>query len=156
MSARVFRTESEEQTIELGQELATQITRPCLVLLIGNLGAGKTTLAKGIVSGLGVAPVEEVSSPTYTVIHEYGADVYHIDLYRLERAGEVELLGLDEMFDRGAVMLVEWGELFRNALPRVETVEIRLEVEGEGRRISVTGLGDATHWPESPRDGRGG
>jgi len=114
------------------------------VLLIGNLGAGKTTLAKGIVSGLGVAPVEEVSSPTYTVIHEYGADVYHIDLYRLDRACEVELLGLDEMFDRGAVMLVEWGELYRNALPRVETVEIRMEVEDEERRISVTGLGEAT------------
>ena len=70
-------------------------------------------MTKGIVAGLGAAPVDEVSSPTYTVIHEYGQDVYHIDLYRLDAPEQVAALGLDEMFDRGAVMLVEWGEAYR-------------------------------------------
>ena len=137
MSARIYRTSSEEETIELGRRLASELERPCLILLIGNLGAGKTTLTKGIVSGLGVAPVEEVSSPTYTVIHEYGSDVYHIDLYRLDRPEQVASLGLDEMFDRGAVMLVEWGEAYRQVLPTAETIDIRITVEGEERVISV-------------------
>ena len=141
MSARVYRTESEEDTIELGRQLSTRIVRPCLVLLIGNLGAGKTTLTKGIVSGLGVAAIDEVSSPTYTVIHEYGRDVYHIDLYRLERPEQVALLGLDEMFDRGAVMLVEWGEAFRQVLPSTTPVEIRIERgDDDVRTFTMSGV----------------
>jgi tRNA threonylcarbamoyladenosine biosynthesis protein TsaE len=87
-----------------------------------------------------VAPVDEVSSPTYTVIHEYGQDVYHIDLYRLDAPEQVAALGLDEMFDRGAVMLVEWGEAYRSALPRVPPVEIDINREGEDRLITVAGL----------------
>jgi tRNA threonylcarbamoyladenosine biosynthesis protein TsaE len=142
VSARVYRTASEEDTIELGRQLATQLVRPCLILLTGNLGAGKTTLTKGIVSGLGVATVDEVSSPTYTVIHEYGSDVYHIDLYRLERAEEVGLLGLDEMFDRGAVMLVEWGEAYKHVLPSSTPVEIQIERGADDERtITISGLG---------------
>lgn len=140
MSARVYRTESEEQTIELGRKIATELTRPCLVLLTGNLGAGKTTFAKGIVSGLGAAPENEVSSPTYTVVHEYGLEVYHIDLYRLERPEEVASLGLDEMFDRGAVMLVEWGEAYKGVLPRTKPIEIRISTEGDERLIDIEGL----------------
>lgn len=140
MSARVYRTESEDQTIELGRKLATELTRPCLVLLTGNLGAGKTTLAKGMVSGLGAAAAEEVSSPTYTVIHEYGLEVYHIDLYRLERPEEVAQLGLDEMFDRGAVMLVEWGEGYTRVLPRARPIAVRIEVNGDERLIEIEGM----------------
>ena len=140
MSVREYRTRSEEETIDLGRQISAQLTRPCLILLIGNLGAGKTTITKGIVAGLGVAPVDEVSSPTYTVIHEYGQDVYHIDLYRLDAPEQVAALGLDEMFDRGAVMLVEWGEAYRGALPRVPPVEIRINREGEDRLITVAGL----------------
>jgi tRNA threonylcarbamoyladenosine biosynthesis protein TsaE len=137
----VYRTASEEDTIELGKQLATQIVRPSLVLLIGNLGAGKTTLTKGIVSGLGAAPADEVSSPTYTVIHEYGSDVYHVDLYRLERPEEIALLGLNEIFDRGAIMLVEWGEAFKAVLPSEAALEIRIERSAEDERtISVSGL----------------
>jgi tRNA threonylcarbamoyladenosine biosynthesis protein TsaE len=137
----VYRTASEEDTIELGKQLATQIVRPSLVLLIGNLGAGKTTLTKGIVSGLGAAPADEVSSPTYTVIHEYGSDVYHVDLYRLERTEEIALLGLNEIFDRGAIMLVEWGEAFKAVLPSEAALEIRIERSAEDERtISVSGL----------------
>ena len=143
MSARVFQTATEGDTIELGRQLATQIVRPCLILLAGNLGAGKTTLSKGIVSGLGAAPADEVSSPTYTVVHDYGGDVYHIDLYRLETPTQVQMLGLDEMFDRGAVLLVEWGDAFRRVLPTDVVVEIRIERAGEDdtRTISVFGLG---------------
>lgn len=140
MSAREYRTRSEEETIELGRQIAAQLRRPCLILLIGNLGAGKTTIAKGIVAGLGVAPIDEVSSPTYTVIHEYGADVYHIDLYRLDMPEQVASLGLDEMFDRDAIMLVEWGDAYRKVLPRVAAVEIRIQREGEDRLISIDGL----------------
>ena len=140
MSAREYRTRSEEETIELGRQIAAQLRRPCLILLIGNLGAGKTTIAKGIVAGLGVATIDEVSSPTYTVIHEYGADVYHIDLYRLDMPEQVASLGLDEMFDRDAIMLVEWGDAYRKVLPRVAAVNIRIQREGEDRLISIDGL----------------
>ena len=100
MKSRIFHTQSEEETIALGEKLAAELPPKAVVLLIGNLGAGKTTLAKGIVKGLGAAQPDEVSSPTFTLIHEYGPSVYHIDLYRLDRAEQVATLGLDEIFDR--------------------------------------------------------
>src|SRR5512147_327409 len=109
----VYRTRSEEETIALGESIAGRLPRRAVVLLIGNLGAGKTTLAKGIVEGLGAADTADVSSPTFTLIHEYGGGrVFHIDLYRIEEAAELRTLGLDELMDREAVMLVEWGERF--------------------------------------------
>ena len=93
-----------------------------MVLLTGNLGAGKTTLAKGIVSGLEAAPAEEVSSPTFTLIHEYGnGRVYHVDLYRLEEPRELATLGLDELFERDALVLIEWGERFPQLMPAERT-----------------------------------
>ena len=138
MNASVHCTKSEDETIALGRELAATLQRPSLVLLIGNLGAGKTTITKGIVEGLGVAPADEVSSPTYTVIHEYGRDVYHVDLYRLENPRQVAMLGLDDMYDRGAIMLIEWGEAYRDVLPSRETIDIRIESSGEKRTISIT------------------
>jgi tRNA threonylcarbamoyladenosine biosynthesis protein TsaE len=108
-------------------------------LLIGNLGAGKTTLAKGIVNGLGVAAPDEVSSPTFTLIHEYGEGrVYHVDLYRLDEAREVATLGLDEIFDRDGLVLIEWGERFPQLLP-AERTEIRIRPLGDdAREIEVT------------------
>src|SRR5437016_5770168 len=96
-------THSPEETIAVGEAIARTLPRKATVLLIGNLGAGKTTLAKGIIKGLGAASPDEVSSPTYTLIHEYANNVYHIDLYRLDRPEEVMTLGLDEIFDRVAV-----------------------------------------------------
>jgi tRNA threonylcarbamoyladenosine biosynthesis protein TsaE len=106
------------------------------VLLIGNLGAGKTTLVKGIVKGLGVAAPDEVTSPTFTLIHEYGGGVYHVDLYRLETAREVASLGLDEFFDRDdAIVLIEWGERFPELMP-AERMEIRIEGHDDTREIS--------------------
>jgi tRNA threonylcarbamoyladenosine biosynthesis protein TsaE len=132
-----WETQSAEETIELGREIAAKLPARAVVLLIGNLGAGKTTLAKGIVAGLGAAAPEDVSSPTFTLIHEYSPRVYHIDLYRLDRAGQVATLGLDEIFDREAVVLIEWGERFPELLPE-RRVEIRLRATGEDcREIAV-------------------
>ena len=140
MKSRTYHTESEEATIALGEKLASELPAQAVVLLIGNLGAGKTTLAKGIVKGLGAADPDEVSSPTFTLIHEYGPSVYHIDLYRLDTADQVATLGLDEIFDRRAVVLIEWGERFPALMP-AERVEIRLRTTGENwREIEVLGL----------------
>ena len=129
----VFETHSAEETIDVGRRIAAQLPRRAVVLLIGNLGAGKTTLAKGIISGLGAAAPEEVSSPTFTLIHEYGR-VYHIDLYRLDRAEELATLGLDEIFDRDAIVLIEWGERFLQAMPK-DRVEIRLRAGAGDTRV---------------------
>jgi len=137
-----YRTASEEETIALGEKLARELPQSGVVLLVGNLGAGKTTLAKGIAKGLGAASPEEVSSPTFTLIHEYGTPpkVYHVDLYRLERASEVARLGLDELFDREAVVLIEWGERFPELMPSVRS-EIRIQAaEGDRREITVTSI----------------
>jgi len=136
---QVYCTASEEETIALGERIARELPRRRVVVLIGNLGAGKTTLAKGIVSGLGAAAPEEVSSPTFTLIHEYGAEgrVYHVDLYRLDEPREVASLGLEDLFDREAIVLVEWGERFPQLLP-AEHTEIRISLtRAEERQIVV-------------------
>ena len=119
----------------LGERLAGELPRTGVVLLIGNLGAGKTTLAKGIVRGRGAAERDDVSSPTFTLIHQYGprGDVYHIDLYRLEEARQVATLGLEEIFDSDALVLIEWGERFPQLLPPQRT-EIRIRTTGEDER----------------------
>jgi tRNA threonylcarbamoyladenosine biosynthesis protein TsaE len=133
---RTYLTRSEEETVALGEKLAQELPARGVVLLIGNLGAGKTTLAKGIAKGRGAADPEQVSSPTFTLVHEYGLRLYHIDLYRLEEEREVATLGLDEIFEKDALVLVEWGEKFPRLMP-AGRVEIRLETVSEDeRRIS--------------------
>jgi len=128
-----FHTHSEDETIALGERLAAELPARAVVLLIGDLGAGKTTLAKGIVKGLGAAKADEVSSPTFTLIHEYGRGVYHVDLYRLDRVDQVATIGLEELFERQAVVLIEWGERFLELMPE-ERVEVRLRAVGEDER----------------------
>ena len=129
-----YRTASEAETVALGERLARELPPRGVVLLIGNLGAGKTTLAKGIVKGLGAAAPDEVSSPTFTLIHEYGEGrVYHVDLYRLDEPREVATLGLEEIFDRDALVLIEWGERFPRLLPANRT-EIRIKWMGDDER----------------------
>ena len=137
---KFFETHGEEETIELGRRIAATLPKRAVVLLIGNLGAGKTTLAKGIISGLGAAEPEDVTSPTFTLIHEYAEGrVYHIDLYRLDRAEQVATLGLDEIFDREAVVLIEWGERFPQLLP-ADRIEIRIEsLNEDSRRVEIIG-----------------
>lgn len=146
---RTITTSSEEETMRAGRELANDLSG--IVLLQGDLGAGKTTLVRGIVSGMPQADAGQVSSPTFTLIHDYGAGVFHIDLYRLETEAEVESLGLREIFDDARVVLIEWGErLGRLTPPSVTTV--RIGRQGETRRViqiagpeesSVTRIGAA-------------
>jgi len=137
VKSRIYHTETEEETIALGEKLAAELPPDAVVLLIGQLGAGKTTLAKGIVKGLGAALPDDVSSPTFTLIHEYSPNVYHIDLYRLDTAEQVGTLGLEEIFDRRAVVLIEWGERFPELMPE-QRIEIRLRGTGEcSREIEV-------------------
>jgi tRNA threonylcarbamoyladenosine biosynthesis protein TsaE len=130
-----WRTSSEQETIALGERLSREVLPARgVVLLIGNLGAGKTTLAKGIVQGRGAVPADEVSSPTFTLIHEYGGGrVYHIDLYRLEDARDLATLGLEEIFERDALVLVEWGERFPQVMPP-DRLEIRIRALGDDER----------------------
>lgn len=136
-------THSAQETIELGRQIASKLPQRAVVLLIGNLGAGKTTLAKGILGGLGVAEPEEVTSPTFTLIHEYPAEpsensrrAYHIDLYRLDTAAEVAGLGLDDLFDQEAIVLLEWAERFPGLLP-AERLEIRLSSTEDAHRVEI-------------------
>ena len=133
MKSRTYHTETEEETIALGEKLAAELPPKMVVLLIGQLGAGKTTLAKGIVKGLGAAEPDDVSSPTFTLIHEYSPSVFHIDLYRLDTPAQVATLGLDEIFDRAAVVLIEWGERFPELMPE-QRIEITLRATDENSR----------------------
>jgi len=137
-----FQTRSEEETIALGRKLAP--TLQGAVLLIGNLGAGKTTLTKGIAEGKGI-PAEAVSSPTFTLIHQYSEDLFHVDLYRLDEPREVEALGLSDLFNSPALVLLEWAERFPELMPADRT-EIRIQtLPDETRKIEVT----STHPRES-------
>jgi tRNA threonylcarbamoyladenosine biosynthesis protein TsaE len=140
MDVRELTTHSAEETITLGRSLAELLHPPKLVLLRGDLGAGKTTLVKGIAEGCQAAREEDVTSPTFTLVHEYRgprANLYHIDLYRVDTPRELETLGLDDLFAPDSILLIEWGEKF----PRFERdcdVEISLERVDEGsRRIRV-------------------
>jgi tRNA threonylcarbamoyladenosine biosynthesis protein TsaE len=105
-------------------------------MLIGDLGTGKTTLAKGIVEALGAAPADDVLSPTFSLVHEYEGDpkVYHLDLYRLDTVPELETLGLEDIWEERAVVIIEWGERFDSQLPG-DRLEIRLEHDGDDSRI---------------------
>lgn len=133
-------THSSEETTNWGREFAKRISAPVLVMLTGELGSGKTTLTKGIVAGLGVACEEEVTSPTFTLVHVYGnaAKVYHVDLYRIESFHDFETLGLEDAFANPAIVILEWSERFPMRSPWPQ-VRIRLEhLGGDIRRILVT------------------
>jgi tRNA threonylcarbamoyladenosine biosynthesis protein TsaE len=137
-----FETHSDEETRALGSSIAKMLPDRGVVLLIGELGAGKTTLAQGIVEGRGVASAEEVSSPTFTLIHEYGepVGVYHMDLYRLNTLDEARRIGLEDVLEQPVLVLVEWGERFPELLPE-QRVEITLSHKGEQTRsVQVRGL----------------
>lgn len=133
-------THSSDETTNWGREFAKQLAAPVLVLLTGELGSGKTTLTKGIVAGLGAAREEEVTSPTFTLVHVYGnsAKVYHADLYRIESFHDFETLGLEDVFANPAVVILEWSERFPLPSPWPQ-VRIQLEhLGGDSRRICVT------------------
>jgi tRNA threonylcarbamoyladenosine biosynthesis protein TsaE len=132
-------THSSQETTDWGREFGEKLTAPVLVLLTGELGSGKTTLTKGIVAGLRAAREEEVTSPTFTLVHVYGnsAKVYHADLYRIESFHDFETLGLEDVFAKPAVVILEWSERFPLPSPWPQ-VRIRLEhLGGDARRISL-------------------
>jgi len=134
-------TNSADETIAFGRTLAEMLMPPKLVLLRGDLGAGKTTLVKGIAAAFEAAEEEDVTSPTFTLVHEYRsprANLYHIDLYRIDTQRELETLGLDDLrADSNGILLIEWGEKFPRFV-RERDVEISLERQGEnGRKITV-------------------
>lgn len=150
--AQVFTTHSSEETIALGRKLAGILRPPQVMVLHGDLGAGKTTLVKGIAAALDAAEPEEVTSPTFTLVHEYQGKLppqdgaapapgrvllYHIDLYRIEGQRQLETLGLEEMMTPDALLLIEWGERFPWVMAH-STGEIVMEaVGGEERRITL-------------------
>ena len=139
---REFTTASPEETVALGRELAQILTPPKLVLLRGDLGAGKTTLVKGIAEAFQAASEDDVTSPTFTLIHEYrgpAATLYHIDLYRVDTQRELETLGLDDLMGESNILLIEWGEKFAR-FERDRDVEIALERTGEDQRHILVSL----------------
>src|SRR6266567_5534695 len=133
---REITTHSPEETMAFGRTLAELLAPPKLVLLRGDLGAGKTTLVKGIAAAFEAAAEEDVTSPTFTLVHEYRgprATLYHIDLYRIDTPRELETLGLDDLRSDNSVLLIEWGEKFPRFM-RERDVEIVLERVGENER----------------------
>jgi tRNA threonylcarbamoyladenosine biosynthesis protein TsaE len=142
-------TNSAEETTTWGRQFAARLKAPIVVLLSGELGSGKTTLTKGIVSGLGAATEQEVTSPTFTLVHVYGdsqrslGKVYHVDLYRIENFHDFETLGIEDVFEKPGVLIVEWAERFplRSPWPQIR---VRLEhLEGDRRRLTVITQPDA-------------
>jgi tRNA threonylcarbamoyladenosine biosynthesis protein TsaE len=130
-------TRSEQETTEAGRRLAADLQAGSVVLLIGDLGAGKTAFTRGLAEGLGIRP-DDVSSPTFTIVQEYRGGrlpLYHVDLYRLSDAREIDDLGLDEIAADG-VLAIEWAE--RLPRPIADAVTVRLAYgDGDTRDISV-------------------
>ena len=135
-------THSAEETTNWGRQFAARLKAPIVVLLSGELGSGKTTLTKGIVSGLGAATEEEVTSPTFTLVHVYGSQrstgkVHHVDLYRIESFYDFETLGMEDVFEQPGVLIVEWAERFPLTSPWPQ-IRVRLEhLDGDRRRLTV-------------------
>jgi tRNA threonylcarbamoyladenosine biosynthesis protein TsaE len=134
-------THSAEETVRWGREFAKRLAAPVLVLLTGELGSGKTTLTKGIVAGLGAANEDDVTSPTFTLVHVYGGAgaeakrVYHGDLYRIDSFRDFETLGLEDAFAAPGIVILEWSEKFPLEAPWPQ-VRLRLEhAGGDKRRI---------------------
>lgn len=141
MPTGTFLTNSADETIALGVRLAPILRDARIVLLRGDLGAGKTTLVKGIAEAFQAAAQEDVTSPTFTLIHEYRGPertLYHIDLYRIDTERELATLGLEDLSnEESAILLIEWGEKFER-LKTLRDVEIVLERTGEtSRKISI-------------------
>jgi len=140
-----FETKSSAGTIAIGRKLADLLTPPKLLILRGDLGAGKTTLVKGIAAALGAADPDEVTSPTFTLIHEYSGSLkgrpvklLHLDLYRLEAERQLESLGLEEMRTPDAIILVEWGEKFKSIRKHADGEIVVTSAGGDARKIVVT------------------
>jgi len=138
---KTFTTHSAEETTQLGRQLAAELKPGSIVLLRGDLGAGKTTLVKGIAEGFHAAEAEAVTSPTFTLIHEYRgpeATLYHIDLYRIDTQRELDTLALDDLMEPNTILLIEWGEKFER-FAKERDVEIAIEHRGGDDRLIKIG-----------------
>jgi tRNA threonylcarbamoyladenosine biosynthesis protein TsaE len=133
-------TNSAEETISWGRRLGEKLQPPLLVLLSGELGSGKTTLTKGIVAGLHAAQEDDVTSPTFTLLHEYGTGrkVFHGDLYRLENFHDFETLGLEDVFAEPAIVILEWSEKFPLQTPWPQLRVHLQHLGGDSRRMRIT------------------
>lgn len=141
-AVREFVTNSAEETISAGRELSRFLHSGQLIVLRGNLGAGKTTLVKGIAEGFKAAPEENVTSPTFNLVHEYrglNVTIFHIDLYRIDTERELMTIGIDDLrSEPGAILLVEWGEKFEQ-IENLKDGEITIDILEEiRRRISLS------------------
>jgi tRNA threonylcarbamoyladenosine biosynthesis protein TsaE len=138
-AAAAHTTRSEEETAAIARALATDLEAGAVLLLSGNLGAGKTAFVRGLAEGLGVDP-GEVSSPTFTLVHEYRGGtltLYHVDLYRLDRAATDDL-GLEELGVADGVLAVEWPDRLTHSLAGARNVSIEI-IDDTTRRISIDG-----------------
>lgn len=144
----VFETRGGEETIAVGREIAKLLVPPKFLVLRGDLGAGKTTLVKGIAEGLHAAEAEEVTSPTFTLIHEYEGEfelqgkkkpmmLYHLDLYRIEGERQLESLGIEELAGPDSIVLVEWGEKFPSVVKRSDGEIVVESIGGDARKITA-------------------
>jgi tRNA threonylcarbamoyladenosine biosynthesis protein TsaE len=134
---KTFQTHSAEETTELGRRLSADLKPGSIVLLRGDLGAGKTTMVKGIAEGFQAAKAEDVTSPTFTLIHEYrgpAVSLYHIDLYRIDTQRELDTLALDDLMTSQSILLIEWGEKFER-FAKERDVEIAIEHRGGDDRV---------------------
>lgn len=148
-SELVFITHSSEETVAVGREMSRLLAPPKVLILRGDLGAGKTTLVKGIAAALGAAEPEEVTSPTFTLIHEYAGRsvehanlgetvlLYHIDLYRIEGQRQLDTLGIDELMTPQSLMLIEWGEKFPSVIAKSDGEIVIETLQGDERRITL-------------------
>ena len=136
LAMKTFQTHSAEETTDLGRQVAAELKPGSIVLLRGDLGAGKTTLVKGIAEGFQAAKADDVTSPTFTLIHEYrGPEVtlYHIDLYRIDTQRELDTLALDDLMTPQSILLIEWGEKFQRFATERD-VEIAIGHKGGDER----------------------
>jgi tRNA threonylcarbamoyladenosine biosynthesis protein TsaE len=140
-----FVTHSGADTVEVGRKLVSLLAPPQLLILRGELGTGKTTLVKGIAQALDAAEPDEVTSPTFTLLHEYDGvregkpvKLFHLDVYRLEGERQLETLGLDELLSPDALVLVEWGEKFKSIRKKSTGEIVIASAGGDARKISVT------------------
>jgi tRNA threonylcarbamoyladenosine biosynthesis protein TsaE len=141
-----FTTHSSAETIEVGRKLVALLAPPKFLILHGDLGAGKTTLVKGIAEALDAAEPDEVTSPTFTLVHEYEGTredrgkrtpvrLYHLDLYRIDSERQLETLGLDDLQTPDSIVLVEWGEKFPSVVKRSQGEIVMTSLDGDARRI---------------------
>jgi len=140
-----FQTSSAEETVRVGHQVARLLAPPKFVILRGDLGAGKTTLVKGIAEELDAADADEVTSPTFTLIHEYEGThdgqpvrLYHLDFYRIENERQLETLGIDELCGLDSIVLVEWGEKFPSVVNRSNGEIVMTSTGGDSRKITLT------------------